>query len=692
MFDPTDEGFDDYPTSAASSPSSKRAPTAHGTQTAASRSPTDEKRILESLLHALESSMSPETRAQLAVLLLSNVSGDILKLAARQLDLLLHRDFIGALPVEISTRILAYLSPRDIAASVSLVNRQWYAAASQPALWHTLFIKQGWHFDMERWMLYNSFPEGAVPHRSSPLVCPRSNGTAAFSKSQAAPQSPQSPVWRPTPAAPLLFGSSDSAVLGYGQGSSSSSSSNSSSSGSGSAPSRPHFAASPAGDAALQPGANPNLSATTSISSLGTLLTAAAAAASSSFSTGPHGANKSDADGNGGRTWKFAKQRQWQQQQQQQQHIAGHQRYMTYPAPGTNASTHWAKSHSRKASDGGTSFFRAASFSQGLVSQSTRSIDWRQLYIDRHQLSENWRYGKCRIDRWESAHSESIYCLQFDKQNRLFTGSRDHTVKMWHLSDTTNEILPMATLSGHSGSVLTLQADGDTLITGSSDATACVWDLRTRTVTHRLHHQDSVLSLRFNDRWLATASKDRIVRVWRRDDGYATAFRLLGHHVAINAVQLCGDMLVSASGDRTIKVWDLCTRTCVLTFLDHTRGVACLDFDGKYIVSGSSDRSIRVWNVATGLCERTILNAHSDLVRTIMFDRSMDILVSGSYDESVKIWSFSTGALMHKIKGVHTSRVFKLMFDQSRIISCSHDRSVSVVDFASGIPSARLFC
>ncbi|KAJ2696311.1 hypothetical protein H4218_004696 [Coemansia sp. IMI 209128] len=318
------------------------------------------------------------------------------------------------------------------------------------------------------------------------------------------------------------------------------------------------------------------------------------------------------------------------------------------------------------------------------------AIDWRMLYAEYTQLEANWRFGRCRVDRWEAAHSESIYCLQFDRHNRLFSGSRDATVKVWHLADAASHITQLATLRGHTGSVLTLQADEATLVTGSSDATVRVWDLLTYTQTHCLHHADAVPSLRFNDKWLVTACKDRLVRVWRRNTNYSDMFELRGHAVAVNAVHLHGDTLVSASGDRSIKVWDLERRSCELTLVDHVRGVACLDFDGRFIVSGSSDRSIRIWSLESRRCERTIHNAHSDLVRTIMFDRAMDIVVSGSYDESIKIWRFSTGALLHKIKNVHTSRVFKLMFDRSRIVSCSHDRSISIIDFAANLPHARM--
>ncbi|KAJ2805718.1 hypothetical protein H4S07_003958 [Coemansia furcata] len=320
----------------------------------------------------------------------------------------------------------------------------------------------------------------------------------------------------------------------------------------------------------------------------------------------------------------------------------------------------------------------------------TLAIDWRMLYAEYTRLEANWRLGRCRVDRWESAHAESIYCLQFDRHNRLFSGSRDATVKVWHLADAASQITQLITLRGHTGSVLTLQADDAVLATGSSDATVRVWDLRTYSESHRLQHPDAVLSLRFNTKWLVTACKDRLVRVWRRESNYSEMFELHGHDVAVNAVQLHGDKLVSASGDRSIKVWDLERRTCILTLADHARGVACLDFDGRFIVSGSSDRSIRIWSLDSRRCERTIHNAHTDLVRTVMFDRAMDIMVSGSYDESIKIWRFSTGALLHKIKNVHTSRIFKLMFDRSRIVSCSHDRSISIIDFAANLPHARM--
>lgn len=72
---------------------------------------------------------------------------------------------------------------------------------------------------------------------------------------------------------------------------------------------------------------------------------------------------------------------------------------------------------------------------------------------------------------------------------------------------------------------------------------------------------------------------------------------LTGHRAAVNSVQYRDGLIVSASGDRSIKIWDLATGQELRTILGHSRGIACIQFDGNLIVSGSSDQTIRVWYV-----------------------------------------------------------------------------------------------
>ena len=91
---------------------------------------------------------------------------------------------------------------------------------------------------------------------------------------------------------------------------------------------------------------------------------------------------------------------------------------------------------------------------------------------------------------------------------------------------------------------------------------------------------------------------------------------LEGHGAAVNAVQIFGNEVVSASGDRTVKVWNWQEGTCTRTLIGHTKGIACVQYDGRRIVSGSSDNEVKVFDKESGL-EVASLRAHSNLVRTV---------------------------------------------------------------------------
>ncbi len=59
-----------------------------------------------------------------------------------------------------------------------------------------------------------------------------------------------------------------------------------------------------------------------------------------------------------------------------------------------------------------------------------------------------------------------------------------------------------------------------------------------------------------------------------------------------------GSKIVSGSGDKTIKVWDVSTGACLRTLQGHTDYVfsVCVSPDGSKIVSGSGDKTIKVWD------------------------------------------------------------------------------------------------
>lgn len=295
-------------------------------------------------------------------------------------------------------------------------------------------------------------------------------------------------------------------------------------------------------------------------------------------------------------------------------------------------------------------------------------MNWKYLYTMRHKLESNWELGKYvnfqlpRPDHPEEGHVECIYTIQFNNEY-LVSGSRDRTLRIWNLA---TKRLVRPPLRAHLGSVLCLQFDADPeediIVSGSSDSDVILWRFSTGELMQRLRkaHRESVLNVKFDKRILVTCSKDKTIKIFNRqplrkgDLGYEKAAAvwagvapvashslnrfgfnpspvdelditippyhmigaLEGHGAAVNAVQICGREIVSASGDRHIKVWDWPQGICSRTFIGHNKGIACVQYDGRRIVSGSSDNEVKVFDRETGL-EVASLHGHSSLVRTV---------------------------------------------------------------------------
>ena len=297
-------------------------------------------------------------------------------------------------------------------------------------------------------------------------------------------------------------------------------------------------------------------------------------------------------------------------------------------------------------------------------------MNWKYLYSARRKLEANWQAGVFtnfqfpHPDHPGEGHMECVYNLQYDSQY-LVSGSRDQTIRIWNLH--TRRLL-RPPLEGHKGSVLCLQFDADPnedlIVSGSSDSDVIVWQFSTGAILQRLRtaHSESVLNVKFDRRILVTCSKDKTIKVFNRrplrygDLGYARSSNLTGGHVetvnpvptklsilghepsprdslplvepytmirrleghgaAVNAVQIHGREIVSASGDRYIKLWDWPDRACRRTLVGHSKGIACVQYDGRRIVSGSNDFEVKVFDKETGL-EVASLRSHTSLVRTV---------------------------------------------------------------------------
>ncbi|TNY21860.1 WD40 repeat-like protein [Rhodotorula diobovata] len=97
-------------------------------------------------------------------------------------------------------------------------------------------------------------------------------------------------------------------------------------------------------------------------------------------------------------------------------------------------------------------------------------------------------------------------------------------------------------------------------------------------------------------------------------------------------------MVVSASLDNTVRVWNVESGECVRQQFGHLEGVWSVDVDKLRIVSGSHDRTIKIWDRDSGKNLHTIVGHKAAVTSVLLTDQSV---ISGSDDGEVRLWSFA---------------------------------------------------
>lgn len=186
-------------------------------------------------------------------------------------------------------------------------------------------------------------------------------------------------------------------------------------------------------------------------------------------------------------------------------------------------------------------------------------------------------------------------------------------------------------------------------------------------------HDDSITCLKTSledPNMLLSGSRDKSICVWNLSIDHEQAVhgsvkrRLVGHHHIVEDLDLSSDgqYALSASWDRTLRLWHLETGQATKQFRGHSNDVLSVAFspDNRQIVSGSRDRSIKLWNtigVEKWTSNEGDNTSHRDWVTCVRFSPSSDsepIIVSAGWDKRVKVVELTTQKLKFNLKGHRT--------------------------------------
>jgi WD40 repeat protein len=237
-----------------------------------------------------------------------------------------------------------------------------------------------------------------------------------------------------------------------------------------------------------------------------------------------------------------------------------------------------------------------------------------------------------------SGHTNAVRSCAFDPASgQLISASADKSLIVWNVSTT----MPAATLLGHTDWVngCGVSPTGHLVLSASSDRTLRLWDARTWTQRLRVvAHADSLTACAFapNGQFFVSASADATLKIWpleqaqdaweslplnhqrltERDwDRILTPRLLEGHGDGVNDCAIAPDssFIVSASSDRTLRIWDVGTGAVRRTLSGHRAHVygCAISPDGTLVASASADNTLRVWRIPDGECLATL---HVDAV------------------------------------------------------------------------------
>lgn len=286
-------------------------------------------------------------------------------------------------------------------------------------------------------------------------------------------------------------------------------------------------------------------------------------------------------------------------------------------------------------------------------------------------------------------HEDIVITLDTDWSGHwIATGSKDNTARLWRIDKESNSHTCWATFTGHAETLgaislpKTVPQESSAayqdpsnhppafLVTGSQDLTVKKWEIprqaqkKAKAVFTRKAHDKDINAVDINptSQFFASSSQDKTVKIWSMAEGEVQGI-LRGHKRGVWSVKFApantpviqGDkgavagkgLILTGSGDKTVKIWSLSDYTCIRTFEGHSNSILKVAWLNQHpegdkskrvqFASAGGDGLVKVWEANSGETETTLDN-HEDRVWALTVHVQTNTVVSGSADSTVTFW------------------------------------------------------
>ncbi|MHC4176624.1 MAG: WD40 repeat domain-containing protein, partial [Planctomycetota bacterium] len=257
---------------------------------------------------------------------------------------------------------------------------------------------------------------------------------------------------------------------------------------------------------------------------------------------------------------------------------------------------------------------------------------------------------------------------------------------------------PPVNLRGHSGWIqcAAFSPDDQTLLTGSHDGTAILWDVAAGKARATLRHPGGVVCAAFapNGQYVATGLFDHLMSFWNVTTGKLMA-RARAHQGPVMALAFSpdGEVLASGSYDTGVKLWGVLGELRhLLSFKGHKDPVVSLAFasDGQTLMTGSRDGTVKLWDVDLEEARPRIHGSDTIAIRSLARSPDGKLVAAGGMEGRVKLWDLDTRRPWKVLKAQDEAVAAVAFSPGGTLLAAGCEDAVKIFDLTTGRPRHQL--